>query len=137
MWLFIYLFRDIEFAGHVANYLDTRKLIFERQKLTLSNNGVFLLCHICVKNESTVWNCMIIKEVSAQNRHDICKLRDCNETETNDHIVHKRTLNYLAKLANLTKWLSVGLQTTWLRICVPLPSLNFWNKLKKENQILT
>ena len=125
----MYLLRDKEFAGHVANYLDTRKLIFARQKLTLSNNGVFLLCHICVKNESTVWNCVIIKEVSAQNRHDICKLRDCNETGTNDHIVYKRTLNYLAKLANLTKWLSVGLQTTWFRVCLPFQSLSFSIKL--------
>ena len=86
---------------------------------------MFLLCHICVKNESIVWKCVIIKEVFAQNRHSICKLRDCNGTATNNHIVLKQTLNYLAKLANLTKWLSVGLQTSWLRDCVLLQSLSF------------
>ena len=34
---------------------------------------------------------------------------DCNGTRTHNHLVHKRTLNHLAKLASLAKWLSVRL----------------------------
>ena len=37
-----------------------------------------------------------------------------NKTRTYNHLVHKRTLNHLAKLVGLTKWLSVGLRTKWL-----------------------
>ena len=42
---------------------------------------------------------------------------DCNVTRTHNHLVHKRTLNYLAKLAklaSLAKWLSVRLRNKWL-----------------------
>ena len=31
---------------------------------------------------------------------------DSNRIQTHNHLVHKRTLNYLAKLASLAKWLS-------------------------------
>ena len=50
------------------------------------------------------------------NLHTIClnvkeirKLSDCNGTRTHKHLVRNRTLNHLAKLASLTKWLGVGL----------------------------
>ena len=36
-------------------------------------------------------------------------LSDCNWIRTHNHLVHKRTLNHLAKLASLAKWLSVRL----------------------------
>ena len=36
-------------------------------------------------------------------------LFDCNWTRTHNHLVHKRTLNHLAKQASLAKWLSVRL----------------------------
>ena len=38
-------------------------------------------------------------------------LSDCNWTRTQNHLVRKRTLNHLAKLASLAKLLSVRLQT--------------------------
>ena len=49
----------------------------------------------------------------------ICDL-DCNGTRTHNYLVRKRTLNYLAKLANFAEWLSVRLQTKWLWVRVPL-----------------
>ena len=36
-------------------------------------------------------------------------LSDCNWTRARHHLVHKRTLKHLAKLASLAKWLSVRL----------------------------
>ena len=40
--------------------------------------------------------------------NNVC-LSDCNWTRTYNHLVHKQTLNHLAKLTSLAKWLSVRL----------------------------
>ena len=45
----------------------------------------------------------------------------CNWTRTQNHLVLKRTLNHLAKVA---KWLSVRLKTKWFWFRVQLQSLN-------------
>ena len=46
----------------------------------------------------------------------ISRLGDFNESQTHNHLVCKLTLNQLAKLTSLAKWLSVRLQTKWLRV---------------------
>ena len=48
---------------------------------------------------------------------------ECNEVRTHNHLVYKRTLNHLAKLVSLAKWLSVLLRTNWLWVQIPLQSL--------------
>ena len=48
---------------------------------------------------------------------------DCNGTQTQNHLVRKRTLYHLAKLASWAEWLSVRLRTKWLWVRVPLHSL--------------
>ena len=50
--------------------------------------------------------------------------RDCNGTRTHNCLVRKRTLNHLAKLVILAKWLSVRLGTKLLWVRVLLQSLN-------------
>ena len=42
-------------------------------------------------------------------------LSDCNWTRTQNHLVHKQTLNHLARLA---KWLSVHARTKWFWVRV-------------------
>ena len=42
---------------------------------------------------------------------------DCNWTRTHYHVVHKRTLNHLAKLGSLAKWLSAHLWAKCLSGC--------------------
>ena len=49
-----------------------------------------------------------VKELLAWNRHDIWNLSDSNGIRTHSHLVRKRTLNHLAKLA---KWLSCVVST--------------------------
>ena len=49
------------------------------------------------------YSCLNVKELLAQSRCKIWSLSDNNWTWTQNHLVHKRTLNHLAKLA---KWLS-------------------------------
>ena len=60
----------------------------------------YWLCfyHVTYASEFTVCDCLF-----AQNRDNIWKLSNCNETRTHNHLVCKRTLNHLAKL---TKWLN-------------------------------
>ena len=45
---------------------------------------------------------------------------DTNGIQIHNHLVCKPTLNDLAKLSNLAKWLSVRLRTKWLSVRIPL-----------------
>ena len=62
-----------------------------------------LLCsyHVtyALQSESTLYSCLKVKEILARSRHEIWSLSDCNWTWTHNQLVHKRTLNHLAKLA--------------------------------------
>ena len=49
----------------------------------------------------------------------IWKLSDCNLNWTHSRLVCKQTLNHLAKLVSLAKWLSVCLRIKWLWVQVP------------------
>ena len=57
--------------------------------------------------ESTLYRCLNVKELLTRGRREIWSLNDCNWTRTH-HLVYKRTLNHLAKLA---KWLVCVLKT--------------------------
>ena len=72
--------------------------------------------------ESTLYSCLNVKEFLARNRREIWSLSDSNGTQTHNHLVRKRTLNHLAKLA---KWSNVRLRTKWLWVRVPLQSLKW------------
>ena len=72
--------------------------------------------------------CPNVKKLLAWTRCHIWSLSDSNGIRThNNHLVRKRTLNYLAKsfnhLASFAKWLSVRLQTLWLWVRILLLSL--------------
>ena len=69
---------------------------------------MFLTCHVRVNLHSTVaW---MSRNSLLEKRHDIWSLNENNGIRTRNHVVLKRTLNHLPKLA---KWLSC-LQTNWL-----------------------
>ena len=59
-------------------------------------------------SESTLYSCLIVKELLAQSSREIRSWRDCKWTRTQNRLLVKRTLNHLAKL---TKWLSCVLST--------------------------
>ena len=68
---------------------------------------------------------------------NIWRLSDCNGTQTQNHLVCKWTLNYLAKQASLAKWFSVCLPTMWLWVWVPIQSLHlFMIILEKRTSIV-
>ena len=66
------------------------------------------------QSEATLYSCLDVKELLARSRREIWRLKDCNWTPPHNNLVHKRTLNQLAKLASLAKWLIVRLWTKWL-----------------------
>ena len=55
------------------------------------------------ESESTLYSCLNVKELLARSRRHIARLSDGNGTRTHNHLVRKRILNHLAKLAT---WLS-------------------------------
>ena len=67
-------------------------------------------CHVtyAFQSESTLYSCLNVKELLAQNRREILIFSDCNETRTHNHLIRKRTLNHLR-----TKclWVQVPLQS--------------------------
>ena len=60
------------------------------------------------QSKSTLYSCLNGKEFLAWNRRNIWSLSDYNGTLTHNHLVRKRTLTHLAKLA---KWLSCVVST--------------------------
>ena len=60
------------------------------------------------QSEFTLCSCLNVEELFTWNRCDIWSLSDCNGTRTRNHLICKRTLNHLAKLA---KWLSCIVST--------------------------
>ena len=71
------------------------------------------------QSESTIYSCLNVKKVLAENRCDIWSLSKSTEFETTN------------RLTSLAKWLSFPLQTKWLRIQIPLVS---WYLLFKKMQ---
>ena len=69
------------------------------------------------QSESTFYSCLNVKELLARSRREIWSLSDCNWTRTRNHLVHKRTLNHLAKLANDWAVLWVLICTVHLTVC--------------------
>ena len=69
---------------------------------------MFLSCHVRVWEWIHTYSCLNVKELLARSRREIWRWSDCNWTRTQNHLVLKRTLNHLAKLA---KWSSCVLST--------------------------
>ena len=67
-----------------------------------------LSCHMRASEWITLYSCLNVKELLAQNRCNIWSLSDSNGTQTHNHFVSKQTLNHLVKLA---KWLSYVVST--------------------------
>ena len=61
-----------------------------------------------LQRESTCYSCLNAKHLLAQNRHSIWSLSNYSGTWTHNHLLHKPTLNCLAKLV---KWLSCVVST--------------------------
>ena len=62
-------------------------------------------------------------------KHTMCKGHArkkfifCKQFQIHNQLIRKCTLNHLAKLISLAKWLSVRFLTKWLWVRIPLQSL--------------
>ena len=60
------------------------------------------------QSECILFSCLVVKKLLGWSKRKIWSLIDWNWTRTHNHLVYKRTLNHLAKLA---KWLSCAVST--------------------------
>ena len=60
------------------------------------------------QSESLIYSCLNVTKLLTWNRCNIWSLSDCNWIRAHNHLVRKRTLKHLAKLA---KWLSCVVST--------------------------
>ena len=76
--------------------------------------------------------CLKIKKLLAQSRCHIWSRSDSNMIWIHNHLVHKQTVNYLCKLANLAIWLSVRSPGVLVKIKIyisNIDSVKMWGKL--------
>ena len=62
------------------------------------------------KNKSALYSYVNFEELLARNRCDIWSLSGSNGIRTHNNLTCEQTLNHLAKLASLAKWLSARLR---------------------------
>ena len=94
------------------------------------------------QTESTLYSCLNVKELLAQSRHKIWSLSDCNWTQTQNHLVCKRTLNHLAKPHSsgfksswycTVVWRWCKIQTSFKMLVLKKQEYVCWKKKKQRN----
>ena len=60
--------------------------------------------NVAFQSESTLYSCLNFKELCTQNWCIMWSFSGSNRIWTHNHLVHKRTLNYLAKFAKFVKF---------------------------------
>ena len=79
--------------------------------LYVTFDRMFLSCQYAFQSKFTLYSCLNVKELLAQNKCNTWSLSDSNRIGTQNHLVHKQILNHLAKLA---KWLSCVVVSSYL-----------------------
>ena len=86
--------RNFPFWGALKTEVSLEKKSWIADILTVCS------CHVTYvfQSESTLYCCLKVKELLARSRREIWSLSDCNWTRTQNHLVRKRTINYLTKM---------------------------------------
>ena len=117
----------------VDSYLIHFKIFVCQLKTTFKADLMWLYVLVTSRMRfrvSPLYSCLNMsrKGLLAWSRPKIWSLSDCNWTRTHNHLIRKRTLNHLAKLASLAKWLTVCLRTkclwVWVQLQLDLMSAN-------------
>ena len=105
--------------GFSQNFQSDTRISFISNHITCSRHHnvwfepwfldcMLLSCHVRVSKWIYSIVCMNVRELLAQCRRHVWSSSDSNEIRTHNHLVPKRTLNHLAKLA---KWWSCAVST--------------------------
>ena len=97
-YIYIYIYILNEYSTTQLNWPNDWSVLWVlicTVHLTVCSNHVTY----AFQSEPTLSSCLNAKELLAWNRRGIWSLSHCNWTRTNNHLVRKRTLNHLAKLA--------------------------------------
>ena len=86
-----------------CKYMKSRKFHVNKFYQFSQINKLMTVCSYHVtyafQSESTHCSCLNVKDLLTQNRRDTWSINDCNGTWIHSHLVCKRTLKHLAKLA--------------------------------------
>ena len=96
---------------------------------------IFGLCDFIKTQKRLEWICTLQLpecQLLARNKHNIWNLGDCNWPQIHNRPVSKQTLNHLAKLPGLAKWLNVCQRTKWLCVRDPLQSPKLFSDFKTK-----
>ena len=98
----------VSLYSFILQYLYHTWFVFclQKWKHYIEKYLIATVCYVmhAFLSESTLDTCLNVQELLAQNMH-IWSLRDCNETQIQNHLLCKQTINHLAKLARLV-WLN-------------------------------
>ena len=92
-----------DFKGQNPKYFWLSNVFKTIKHLTMAlKNYIHGLCYYHIthmfQSESTLYSCLNVKEVHAWNRRNVWSLSNSNKIQTQNQLVHKQTLNHLAKL---------------------------------------
>ena len=133
------VWENVKRYEHIEVLLAAISVTWDRLTKKFINNSIdqwrMFVCsyHVTYKfqSEFTLNSCLNVKEFLARSRCKVWSLSDSYWARTHNHLVHKRKLYHLAKLASLAKWLSIRLRTKWLWVRVQLHSLKSECDFKK------
>ena len=99
----LYLFNVYVFLLMSSQLKTKLKNSVLNKKLYFSLSVCYCQVTYAFQSVSTLYSFLNVKELLVRNRRDIWSLSNSSRIQTHNHLVCKRTLNHLAKLA---KWLS-------------------------------
>ena len=81
--------------------------------------------------------CLKIKELFARSRHHIWNLSDSSGIRTHNHLVRKRTLNHLVKVAifDIRPLVRLRTKSLWVRILFLSLKLQIWRLLPARSSL--
>ena len=98
----------------MSNSIDLHKGIFLHVIPVCSIVSCLVILHDCLLLSSQVRFRVNLNSLVAWLPRHSNGNSSSNRNRIDNHLICKQTLNYLAKLASLAKWLSVHLRTKWL-----------------------
>ena len=119
---YLHCFKSVQIRSFSGRYIPIFGLNTEIYSINLRIQSEYGKIRILKRLKSKFSKFAIVPR-KVQRGKTIEVICDCNRTQTHNHLVHKRKLNPVITPASLGNWLSVRLQTKWLRVRISWQSL--------------